>query len=103
MGTFLPGTGNLGWGGWCGAGTFVPQGWTSIAKIPQLLLTATGGFGISQFGIFTAPTSLHITSLQDFCSARLLAVLKGGGSVFSCNSDVFVGGGRAQHSPRLPT
>ena len=34
MGTSLPGTGTLGWGAWCGAGTLCSSGRTPTAKIP---------------------------------------------------------------------
>ena len=52
MGTYLPGSGTLGWGAWCGAGT--PGSW----DIPPIFSYSTCGFGTSPFSVFASPTSL---------------------------------------------
>ena len=51
-GTYLPGTGTLGWGSWCGAGT--RHSW----EMPPKFLSTSCGCGTSLFGICPPPTSL---------------------------------------------
>ena len=50
--TYLPGTGIMGWGTWCGAGT--PQSW----DIPPEFLSTIRGWGTSLFCVCAPPTSL---------------------------------------------
>ena len=52
VGTYLPGTGTLGWGAWCGAGTPHSQ------DIPPGFLSTTHGGGTSLFYVSVLPTSL---------------------------------------------
>ena len=53
MGTYLPGTGTLGCGARCGAGTFHSR------DIPPGFLSTTCGFGTSLFHISALPTNLE--------------------------------------------
>ena len=53
MGTFLLGTGTLGCGAWCGAGTPYPQ------DIPPEFLSTTRGCGTIPFDICAPPTILY--------------------------------------------
>ena len=52
MGTYLPGTGTLGWGAWHGAGT------PYFSDIPPKLLLTMVGSGTSPFCVSAPPTSL---------------------------------------------
>ena len=52
MGTYLPGTGTLGWGAWCGAGTPHSQ------DIPPQFLSTTHGCGTSPLHICDPPIIL---------------------------------------------
>ena len=102
MGTYLPGTGTLGWGNWCGSGTPHSQ------DIPSEFLSTTLVYGTSPFHICASPASLDGCGFfnsvgSDLYSTWFLMVLSDGFLYFSCNFDV-VGGdstiltGRAYHS-----
>ena len=75
--TYLPGTGTLGWGAWCGART------THLWDIPPEFLFTTCGSGTNLFLIFAPPTSVDgyglfhscQTSIQlNFCRFWVMAV-----------------------------
>ncbi|KAF6094767.1 hypothetical protein HJG60_011865 [Phyllostomus discolor] len=65
MGIYLPGTGTLGWGAWCGAGTPHSQ------YIPPKFLSTTHGLGTSPFHVSTPPTSLDGCGLFNSTVVRL--------------------------------
>ena len=65
MGTYLPGTGTLGWGTWCWAGTH------HSCDTPLKFLSTAHGCGTSPFHISTPPTSLDRCSFFNFIVIRL--------------------------------
>ena len=80
MGTYHPGTGTLGCGACCGAGT--PRSW----DIPPEFLSSTRGCGASLFHDSIPPNSWMdvvslIPCLSDFHSTRVLVVLSDGCSM----------------------
>ena len=65
VGTYLPGTGTLGWGAWCGAGT--PCSW----DIPPKFLSTTCGCGTSPFHVCAPSTSLDGCGFFNSTGVRL--------------------------------
>ena len=65
VGTYLPGTGTLGWEAWCGTGTPCSQ------DIPPKFLSTIHGCGTSPFCVSTPPTSLDGCGFFNSVGVRL--------------------------------
>ena len=74
VGTYLPVTGTLGWGIWCGA--WAPCSWDIYPKF----LSTTRGCGTSPFYIFMSPTSLDGCGFFKSVVVRLLFIMISDGS-----------------------
>ena len=89
VGTYLPGSGILGWGVWCEAGA--PR----CQDIPPKFLCITCEWESSLFRVWPLlPVSMNVVSLilslSDFHSTWFLMVLSDGCCIFSCNLNVVV-------------